>query len=112
MSIDPVLFSLKVYGVVIIVSFLCAIIIWGIVRVLSAMEKPAVKKTVISSSQTAAQPVAAGIPAAHIAAISAAAYAMFGAVAIVRIENSGRGTAWVSSGRLTHQTSHSPSIHR
>ncbi len=110
--IEPILFSLKVYGVVIIVSFLCAIIIWGIVRILSAMEKPAVKKTAAAPSAAVKQPTVDGIPAAHVAVIAAAAHAMFGAVAIVRIEASGRGAAWVSSGRLAHQTSHAPLIHR
>lgn len=108
---SPIFFTLKVYGIVIIVSFLCSTIIWGIVRVLSRMEKHvAVPVKALSESTPVYQ--ANGIPLEHVAVIAAAANAIFGAAAVVRIENTGRGAAWVSTGRLAHQTSHTPSHHR
>lgn len=110
---SPVLFTLKVYGIVIIVSLLCSVIIWGIVRILSSLDKPvAVPAKAMSKPASASAPKVEGVPVEHVAVIAAAAYAIFGTAAIVRIENTGRGAAWVSSGRLAHQTSHAPSYNR
>lgn len=108
---SPILFTIKVYGIVIIVSFLCSVIIWGIVHILSRMDTH-VAVPVKAMPHPMSAPHAHGVPLEHVAVIAAAAHAIFGAAAIVRIENTGRGAAWVSSGRLAHQTSHSLSHHR
>ena len=48
-----------------------------------------------------------GIPAGHVAAISAAV-AMMGGTRVVRIEDNATGQAWAFEGRWQHQTSHRP----
>jgi hypothetical protein len=48
------------------------------------------------------------IPAAHVAAISAAVGAIGGAHAIVHIAVAGTASAWASEGRWLQQTSHRP----
>lgn len=110
MSMEPLLFSLKVYGIVIVISFLCAFIIWVIVHALTAFSK---KPAVAVSASTSSVPVAPAseeddIPLEHIAAIAAAVHFLSGETAILRIEADRRKTAWVAEGRLVHHSSHNP----
>ena len=93
MTMEPVFFSLKVYAIVGVVSFICAGIIWCIVRLLSAWSEKEVKQAMatiqapqpISAATDSAQPAlsavttkpslsaSGGIPPAHLAIIAAAA---------------------------------------
>ncbi len=92
-----------IYGIVIVVSMLVAVVIRGIVWALSRQApEPVVKPA-------APQPVVvAGIPPEHLAVISAAVAAMFGVHRIVRIETSARGYSWTAEARSVHHTSHAP----
>lgn len=94
---------LVIYGIVIVVSMLVALVIRGIVWALSrqAHESKPVTPPV-------AQPVLVGIPQEHLAVISAAVAAMMSAHRIVRIEAPGRGYSWTAEARTVHHTSHAP----
>lgn len=96
-----------IYGIVIVISMLVAVVIRGIVWVLSrqAQEEP-VKAP--AKPAPVAQPALAGIPQEHIAAIAAAVAAMMGAHRIVRIEAPSRGFGWTAEARTVHHTSHAP----
>ncbi|MBK8507530.1 MAG: OadG family transporter subunit [Candidatus Competibacter sp.] len=98
-----------IYGIVIVVSMLVAAVIRGIVIVLSRQAAQAEAKAPPKPAPVAAaQPVVAGIPQEHIAAISAAVAMMVGAHRIVHIEMANRGFGWTSEARTTHHTSHAP----
>jgi hypothetical protein len=99
------LLSLKIYGLVIIISMLVAALIRGIVITLSKLQKkPAVPA---ARAPAAAMPAAAAPdPAQHdIAVIAAALYAMVGAHRIVHIQDR-RGAGWAAEGRFAHHASH------
>jgi hypothetical protein len=98
--------SLWIYGLAIVVSMAVAVVIKVIVVVLNALER-----------KPAAAPKAAAAPAAtpgfdvladHVAAISAAVYAVIGAHRIVHIEERRHGE-WTVEGRLAHHASHAVS---
>lgn len=99
--------ALYIYGLAIIVSLAVAVVIKVIVVVLNAIER-----------KPAAAPKAAPAPAApvfdvaadHVAAISAAIYAMLGAHRIVHLEEH-RTPGWVAEGRLAHHASHAVPHH-
>jgi sensor histidine kinase regulating citrate/malate metabolism len=99
-----------IYFIVIVISMLVAAIIRGIVVLLSRQaahaEAKAPPKPVAAAPSV--QPVVAGIPQEHIAAISAAVAMMMGAHRIVHIEMAGRGFGWTSEARASHHTSHAP----
>ncbi|MBL8415164.1 MAG: hypothetical protein JNM42_12065 [Propionivibrio sp.] len=94
--------ALQVYGLAIVVSMLVAVIIKVLV-VLTSRTKPVAKAAV--ASQQSAAPVAVGIPAEVVAAISAAVSAITGPHHILHIAASNR--AWANEGR-TAQHSHHP----
>lgn len=110
MSMEPLFFSLKVYGIVIVISFLCAFIIWVIVHALTAFAKKPVATALSIPNSASPVPAAADdeIPPEHIAAIAAAVHFLSGETTILRIEADRRGTAWVAEGRLVHHSSHNP----
>lgn len=60
----------------------------------------------VAPRSTAGQPITAGISQEHLAVISAAVAAMFGAHHIVRIEAQSRGDTWTAGARTVHHTSH------
>jgi Na+-transporting methylmalonyl-CoA/oxaloacetate decarboxylase gamma subunit len=96
-----------IYGIVIVVSMLVALVIRGIVIVLSRQaEKEAAKAPV--KPAPVAQPILTGVPQEHLAVITAAVAAMLGAHRIVRIETPDRGFGWTSEARSSHHTSHAP----
>jgi Na+-transporting methylmalonyl-CoA/oxaloacetate decarboxylase gamma subunit len=97
---------LVIYGIVIVVSMLVALVIHGIVWALSRQAKDAVKPVVKPAA--APQPILAGVPQEHLAVISAAVAAMLGAHRIVRIEAPSRGYSWTAEARSVHHTSHVP----
>jgi hypothetical protein len=96
---------LVIYGIVIVVSMLVAVVIRGIVWALS---RQAITAAPVVVKPAAPQPVVVGIPQEHLAVIAAAVAAMFGAHRIVRIETSARGYSWTAEARSVHHTSHAP----
>jgi hypothetical protein len=97
---------LVIYGIVIVVSMLVAVVIRGIVWALSRQAATTVAPVVVKPA--APQPVVVGIPQEHLAVIAAAVAAMMGAHRIVRIETSARGYSWTAEARSVHHTSHAP----
>lgn len=96
-----------IYGIVIIISMLVAVVIRGIVWVLSRQAVQEAAKAPPKPA-SAAQPAIAGIPQEHLAVIAAAVAAMMGAHRIVRIDAPGRGYSWTAEARSVHHTSHAP----
>jgi hypothetical protein len=100
--------TLWMYGLAIVVSMVIAVVIKFIVVGLNALErKPA-------ATPNAAAPLPApsfDVGADHVAAITAAVYAMIGAHRIVHIEGTHRGAEWVVEGRLAHHDSHTTAHH-
>ncbi len=96
-----------IYGIVIVISMLVAVVIRGIVWVLSRQAKEEPVKAPVKPAPVA-QPALAGIPQEHIAVIAATVAAMMGAHRIVRIEMASRGFGWTAEARTTHHTSHAP----
>nr|VFJ43406.1 MAG: hypothetical protein BECKDK2373B_GA0170837_100557 [Candidatus Kentron sp. DK]VFJ58704.1 MAG: hypothetical protein BECKDK2373C_GA0170839_106713 [Candidatus Kentron sp. DK] len=100
------LLSIQVYGLAIVISMLVAVMIRGVVGVLSVLEK----KT--EAASVPAGPIAsASGDDGHIAAITAAVWAMSGHFRIVHIEPGGRGQVWTTEGRLAHHASHAVEHH-
>ncbi len=99
-----------IYGIVIVISMLVAVVIRGIVWALSRQAKQEATKALAKPAPAlaAAQPVIAGIPQEHLAVITAAVAAMMGAHRIVHIEMAGRGFGWTAEARTVHHTSHAP----
>jgi len=94
-----------IYGIVIVISMLVAVVIRGIVWALSRQAK---QEAVKAPAKPAVQPALAGIPQEHLAAITAAVAAMMGAHRIVHIEMASRGFGWTAEARTVHHTSHAP----
>ena len=98
-----------IYGIVIVVSMLVALVIRGIVIVLSRQAAQTETKAPVKPVPAPAiQPAIAGIPQEHLAVITAAVAAMMGAHRIVHIEMAGRGIGWTAEARTVHHTSHAP----
>ena len=106
-TLDAIGDMLVIYGIVIIISMLVAVVIRGIVLVLSRQAAQAEAKAPAKPAP-AAQPAVAGIPQEHLAVITAAVAAMMGAHRIVHIEMASRGFGWTSEARTVHHTSHAP----
>ncbi|MBL8539319.1 MAG: hypothetical protein JNK68_02990 [Betaproteobacteria bacterium] len=99
--------ALWIYGLAIVVSLAVAVVIKLIVVILGALER----KPAAAPKPAAAVPAPAlDVVADHVAAISAAVYAMLGAHRIVHIEEQ-RQAGWVVEGRLAHHTSHAIQHH-
>jgi Na+-transporting methylmalonyl-CoA/oxaloacetate decarboxylase gamma subunit len=96
-----------IYGIVIVVSMLVAVVIRGIVWVLSRQAKEEAAKAPAKPAP-AVQPALAGIPQEHLAVIAATVAAMMGAHRVVRIEMAQRGFGWTSEARAAHHLSHAP----
>ena len=95
-----------IYGIVIVVSLLVAVVIRLIVWTLSRQAERAPKSVV---AKPLAKPVAdPGIPPEHVVVIAAAVAAMTGAHRVVRIAPTPGGQAWTAIARSAHQTSHLP----
>ncbi|MDG4552641.1 MAG: OadG family protein [Candidatus Competibacter sp.] len=95
-----------IYGIVIVVSMLVAVVIRGIVWALSRGPTETAKAP--AKPVPALQPVVAGVPQEHLAVITATIAAMLGAHRIVRIEAPGRSYSWTAEARTVHHTSHTP----
>jgi heme/copper-type cytochrome/quinol oxidase subunit 2 len=100
---------LLIYGIVIVVSLLVAVVIRVIVWTLSRQATQAEGEAPAKPTATVPSPlmVAPGMPQEHLAAI-AAAIAMMGAHRIVRIEPTGHGYSWTATARSAHHLSHAP----
>jgi hypothetical protein len=96
-----ILLSVQVYLLGILISFLVALLIRGVVNTLSAVKK---KPAVPAAAPVVPAPV--DFLKADIPAIAAAVYAVLGAHRIVHIESRGHGVGWTAEGRLAHHTSH------
>lgn len=97
---ELVLLSITIYGMAIVISFLVAALIQGIVVAL-----PWLRRRDATQAQRALAP-AADVPPEHIAAIAAAMAAVIGPNHIIHIEDRGRAAIWAAEGRMIHQTSH------
>ncbi len=95
-----------IYGIVIVVSMLVAVVIRGIVWALS--RNPTQTAKAPAKPAPVVQPVVAGVPQEHLAVITATIAAMLGAHRIVHIETPGRGYSWTAEARTVHHTSHTP----
>jgi Na+-transporting methylmalonyl-CoA/oxaloacetate decarboxylase gamma subunit len=106
-TLDAISDILVIYGIVIVVSMLVAVVIRGIVWVLSRQAREEAAKAPAKAAPVA-PPVLAGIPQEHLAVITAAVAAVLGAHRIVRIEAPFRGYGWTAEARTVHHTSHAP----
>ena len=97
---DLIFLSIQFYGLAIVISFLVAVLIKGIVVAL-----PLMRRREETQAQAPVEPPA-GVPAEHIAAIAASVAALVGPSHIIHIEDRGRSTVWATEGRMLHQTSH------
>ena len=98
---EPIFLSITIYGLAIVISFLVAALITGIVGALPLLRR--------SDAAPVPRPAASDntvVPPEHVAAIAAAVAAVVGPRHIIHIEDRGRATAWSAEGRMIHQTSH------
>ena len=96
-----------IYGIVIVVSMLVAVVIRGIVWALSRSPTQTATKAPAKPAP-ALQPAVAGVPQEHLAVITATIAAMLGAHRIIHIETPGRSYSWTAEARSVHHTSHTP----
>lgn len=104
-TLDAIADMFIIYGIVIVISMLVALLIRGIAWVLSRQAAQ------VEAKAPAPKPVPvmlAGIPLEHLAVISAAVASMMGTQRIVRIDAPGRGYSWTAEARAAHHTSHAP----
>ena len=99
---------LIIYGIVIVVSMLVALVIRGIVMVLSRHAEKEAANAPAKPAPVAPAPMITGIPHEHLAVITAAIATMLGSHRVVRIETPDRGFGWTSEARSSHHTSHAP----
>ena len=99
---EMVLLSITIYAMAIVISFVVAALIKGIVVGLPLMRRPEA-----APAAPAPAPVAdAAVPPEHVAAIAGAVAAVMGPGHIIHIEDPGRTKLWTAEGRMIHQTSH------
>ncbi len=103
--------TLWMYLLAAVVSLAVAVVIKLIVYALGAIER----KPAAGPAPAAARPLAPemldGVPADHVAAITAAVFAVVGEHRIVHIHDAHRHEGWVSEGRQSHHHSHSVGHH-
>ena len=97
--------TLWIYGLAAVVSLLIALVIKLVVVVLGRAERQRPAAAVPAPSPAKVSP-AFDIAADHIAAISAAVYAMVGSHRIVHIEHSRHREGWLAEGRHAQHASH------
>ena len=94
-----IVLSLKIYLLTFVISMAVALLIKGVVLVVSRPKRAdAVDATPREDQAIAGEE--------DIAAVAAAVYAVMGPHRIVHIEPQQRGTAWTVEGRYAHHTSH------
>lgn len=97
-----------IYGIVIVVSMLVAVVIRSIVWALSRSPAQEAPKAPAKPAPALQPAVVEGVPQEHLAVITATIAAMLGAHRIVHIETPGRGYSWTAEARTVHHTSHTP----
>ena len=109
-TLDAIGDMFVIYGIVIVISMLVALVIRGIVIVLSRQAEREAAKAPAKPTPVARPAAVAvgGVPPEHLAVIAAAVAAMMGAHRIVRIETPDRGFGWTAEARTVHHTSHAP----
>lgn len=106
---DLIIKSLGMYGLTIVISMLAALLIKVIVVVIAKSEDS--RKRAKISAASVQQPVLSGqVDARHVAAISAAVYAVLGGHRIVHIHGGKNLPSWAAEGKRQLQTSHN--VHR
>ncbi len=95
---------LFMYGLAIVIAMISALMIKGIVGVLSMGKAKPAPAAAVAAPKPVADPAENDI-----AVIAAAVYAMLGAHRIVHIEAARSGPGWTAEGRLVHHASHRPS---
>lgn len=101
-----ILLSIQMYLLAIVISMLVAVMIRGIVSVLSAAKKKPATPPVVMPAPVPDDPARNDI-----AAIAAAVCAVMGAHRVLHIEDARRGVSWTTEGRMTHHTSHAVPHH-
>lgn len=103
--------SLFAYFLLVVIAFLAAVLIRGIVLALQGMRKTREHPlTPATPVQVAVAPGPAGLEdkAAHVAAIAAAIYTVVGAHRLIYVGEAHPSYSWTTTGRMFHQTSHAP----
>jgi len=98
--------SIQVYALAIVISLLVAVMIRGVVKTLSVLEKKAPVTTPVIDTIAVDEG-----NADHIAAITAAVWATIGPYRIVRIEPTDRGRSWAAGSLFAHHASHTVRHH-
>lgn len=108
---DLIIKSFGMYGLTIVISMLAALLIKVIVLSIAKSEDRRKQASKAKSKVAAAKPVLSGqVDPAHIAAISAAVYAVLGSHRIIHISDGRRAPGWASEGKRQLQSSHD--VHR
>jgi len=102
---EQVLLSLAIYGLAIVISFVVAVMIKGIVVALPMMGRVSAKPEPTPNTRSV-ETAPPGIPPEHVAAIAGAVAAMVKVRHILHIEDHHSGRDWMTEGRMIHQTSH------
>ncbi len=108
---EAVTLSLFAYFLLVVVALLAALMIRGIVLALEGAKKTRERKlAVVTPVQVAVAPEVEKQEdtAAHVAAIAAAIYTVVGAQRLIYIGEARPSYGWTTTGRVFHQTSHSP----
>jgi hypothetical protein len=103
---NPTLLSIVIFGMAVVISFLVAALIKGIVVALPLMRRRDAAQAADRATQPPPEAAAVGVPPEHVAAITAAVAAVMGPGHIIHFEDRGRAAAWTAEGRMLHQTSH------
>ena len=97
-----------VFGLAIVISFIVAVLIKGVVMILPLFEgrkaEAKLAPVVVDAPEVASPGI---IPPEHVAAIMGAITELVGIRHILHIEDRGRGAVWTAEGRMMHHTSHS-----
>lgn len=99
------------YLLTVVVALLAAVMIRGIVLALEGAKRTRERKlAAVTPVQVAVAPEPAQLEdtTAHVAAIAAAIYAVVGAHRLIYIGEARPSYGWTTTGRVFHQTSHSP----
>jgi hypothetical protein len=108
---DAVMISLFAYFLLVVIALLAAVMIRGIVLVLAGSKKARARRLPAATPvQVAVSPEPAELEdrTAHVAAIAAAIYSVVGAHRLIHIGEPRPSYGWTTTGRVFHQTSHSP----
>jgi hypothetical protein len=106
---DLIIKSLGMYGLTIVISMLAALLIKLIVVVIAKSEES--RKQARIKAAKAVEPVPIeGVDPRHVAAISAALFAVLGSHRIVHIDGGRNVPSWAAEGKRQLQTSHN--VHR